>query len=196
MASYHAIFATCAAICNLLEQARSPELYGPDIETITCRVFTTSDFLSAIPADGEVALFLYRVDINPVQRTLPPRPRYDGLRERHHLPLDLRFLLIPRATQPERQHLILGWMMRVIEDNMSIPANILNSGRENTFPPEDHIEVTPDTLTTEEILRIWDQLPTDFNICIPYCARVVRLESPILQTEGAPVLQRDLDFRG
>jgi hypothetical protein len=196
MANYQAIYATCSAICNVLLQARSADLYGPDIENVGCDVFTTSDFTNTISGDGEVALFLYRVDINAVQRTLPPRPRYDGLKERRHLPLDLHFLLIPRASQAERQQLILGWMMRVLEDNASIPANILNSGQEDTFYPEEHIEITPGSLTTEEILRLWDQLPSDFNICVPYCARVLRIESPISSEEGPPVLQRDLDFRG
>ncbi len=196
MARYQAIYATCSAICNVLLQARSAALYSGEIANVGCSVFTTSDFDNGIPTDGEVALFLYRVDINAVQRTLPPRPRYDGLTERRHLPLDLHFLLIPRATQAERQQLILGWMMRVLEDNASIPANILNSEQEDTFYREEHIEITPGLLTTEEILRLWDQLPGDFNICVPYSARVVCIESPIDIEEGPPVLQRDLDFRG
>jgi hypothetical protein len=196
MATYQSIFATCAAICNLLRQARSAGLFGPAIVNVDCQVFTTADFNSNIPADGQVALFLYRVDINPTQRTLPPRTRHDGTRERRHLPLDLQFLLVPRATQAQLQQLILGWMMRVIEDNASIPANILNSELEDAFAPEEHIEVTPGSLTTEEILRLWDQLPADFNICVPYCARVLRIESPVREFEGPPVLQRDLDFQG
>lgn len=196
MANYQAIYATCSAICNVLLQARSATLYGTDIENVGCSVFTTSDFDNNIPADGEIALFLYRVEVNGVQRTLPPRPRYDGIKERRHLPLDLHFLLIPRANEASLQQLIMGWMMRVLEDNASIPANILNSGQENVFFSEEHIEITPGSLTTEEILRLWDQLPGEFNICVPYCARVVRIESPVSEVEGPPVLQRDLDFRG
>lgn len=196
MANFQAIYATCSAICNVLLQARSTALYSAEIANVGCSVFTTSDFNNGIPNDGEVALFLYRVDVNATQRTLPPRPRNDGLKERRHLPLDLHFLLIPRASQAERQQLILGWMMRVLEDNASIPANILNSEQENTFYAEEHIEIIPGSLTTEEILRLWDQVPGDFNICVPYCARVVRIESPINTEEGPPVLVRDLDFRG
>jgi hypothetical protein len=196
MATFQSVYATCQAICNVLEQSRSAALYSPEIANVTCDVFTTGDFSGNIPAAGQVALFLYRVDVNATQRTMPPRPRFDGIRERRHLPLDLHFLLIPRSGQAEQQQLILGWMMRVIEDNASIPANILNSGQENTFAPEEHIEVTPGTLSTEEILRLWDQLPGDFNICVPYCARVLRVESPMEDLEGPPVLQRDLDFQG
>lgn len=196
MANYRAIFASCLAICNLLRQSRSADLYGDDIANVECSVFTTADFSRNIPADGEVALFLYRVDINSVQRTLPPRPRYDGVQERRILPVDLHFLLIPRAGSSQLQQLILGWMMRVLEDNPSLPASILNSGREGTFTPDEHLEVTQDALTTEEILRIWDQAPSDFNICVPYCAKVVRIESPQFDQEGQPVLVRDLEFQG
>jgi hypothetical protein len=195
MGSYEAVYATCAAICTVLEQARSAALYGPDIEDVGCRVITTGDFADNIPVDGEVVLFLYRVEVDPVQRTLPPRPRYDGIRERHHLPLNLHFLLIPRARTADSQHLILGWMMRVLEDNASIPANILNGEREGVFDPEEHIEVTVGSLTTEEILRLWDQVPGNFTLSVPYTARVVRIESPVEEAVGPPVLRRDLDFR-
>lgn len=196
MATYQAIYATSSAICNVLRQSRDADLFGTDITDVGCRVFSTSDFESNIPADGEVALFPYRVDIDSVQRTLPAAPRYDGIKERHHLPLQLHFLLIPRGNTAEQQQVILGWMMRVIEDNTSMPANILNSSSEGIFAVDEHIEITPAQLTTEEILRIWDQLPSDFNISVPYCARLLRIESPVRSDEGAPVLQRDLDFRG
>ena len=196
MATHQAVFATCAAIRNMLIQARSAALFGADIVNVDCQVFTTADFGSNIPAEGQVALFLYRVDVNGGQRTLPPRPRNGTAIETSSLRMDLQFLLVPRATQAQLQQLILGWMMRVVEDNTSIPANILNSELEGVFSPEEHIEVTPGRLTTEEILRLWDQLPSDFNICVPYCARVLRIESPVSALEGPPVLRRDLDFRG
>ncbi len=196
MANYRAIFASCLAICNLLRQSRSADLYGADIENVECSVFTTADFAGNIPVDGEVALFMYRVDINGVQRTLPPRPRYDGVQERRHLPVDIRFLLIPRAGSSQLQQLILGWMMRVLEDNPSLPASILNSGREDTFSADEQLHVIQEALTTEEILRIWDQVPSDFNICVPYCAKVVRIESPQLVQKNGAVLVRDLEFQG
>ncbi|MDX1665193.1 MAG: DUF4255 domain-containing protein [Candidatus Promineifilaceae bacterium] len=194
MGTYEAVYATCTAICTVLEQSRSGVLYGPDVEAVTCRVITTGDFESDVPLAGEVVLFLYRVEINRVQRTLPPRPREDGHREKRHLPLDLHFLLIPRAGTAETQQVILGWMMRVLEDHPSIPATVLNSAREGVFDPEEHVEVVFESLSTEEILRLWDQVPADFSLSVPYSARVVRIESPVLEEEGPPVLRRDLDF--
>lgn len=196
MATYRAIYATATAICNVLRQSRDPTLFGADIANINCRVFATSDFTSNIPEDGEVALFPYRVVIDNVQRTLPARPRYDGVKERHHLPLELHFLLIPRANSAEQQQVIMGWMMRVMEDNTSLSATILNSGSEGVFDAEEALQVTATKLTTEEILRLWDQLPSDFQLSVAYCARLLRIESPVRTDEGAPVLQRDLDFRG
>lgn len=196
MATYRAIYATATAICNVLRQSRDPLLFGADIANIGCRVFSTSDFTSNIPEAGEIALFPYRVDIDAVQRTLPARPRYDGIKERHHLPLELHFLLIPRANSAEQQQVVMGWMMRVMEDYSTLPATLLNSGSEGVFEANEEVQVTSTKLTTEEILRIWDQLPSDFNISVSYCARLLRIESPVRTDEGAPILQRDLDFRG
>ena len=196
MANYQAIHAASAAICNVLRQSRDQNLFGDDIIGVDCRVFSTSDFTSNVPELGEVALFPYRIDVDGVQRTLPAPPRYDGTRQRHYLPLNLYFLLVPRGRTALLQQTIMGWMMRVIEDHPSLPANILNSAGENIFDEDEHIEITPTALTTEEILRIWDQLPSDFNLSVPYCARLLRIESPIQFEAGKPVLQRDLDFRG
>ena len=180
----------------MLVQSRDAVLWGADIANVDCRVFTTANFDENIPRDGEVAIFPYRVDISRSQRSLPPIPRYDGIRERHHLPLEIRYLLVPRARSAQLQQVILGWMMRVIEDASTLPANLLNAHSEGVFSNEEQIEIVAEALTTEEIMRIWDQLPSDFNLSMSYCARLLRLESPIQETEAAVVLQRDMDYRG
>ena len=196
MASYEAIFSVSEAICNMLRQSRSAALYGPDIQDVECQVFTTANFGDNVGVDGEVAVFPYRVDISRSQRSLPPQPRYDGIRERHLLPLEVHYLLVPRARSAQLQQVILGWMMRVMEDTAILPANILNAGREGTFSNEEHIELIAESITTEEIMRIWDQLPSDFNISVPYCARLIQLESPLRDEEGPVVLRRDIEYRG
>jgi len=44
------------------------------------------------------------------------------------------------------------------------------------------------------LFRIWDVLPTDFQVSVPYVARVVRIDSELLEAEGEMVLTRELDF--
>ena len=56
------------------------------------------------------------------------------------------------------------------------------------------MEIIVGQLSNEEMFRIWDVLPNNYQISVPYCARIVRIDSELDQREGGPVLTRELDF--
>jgi hypothetical protein len=190
MASYRAIGATCEAIVRLLQQSWRPELF--DNAQLQFQVYRTKNF--AAPMDAGVSLFLYRVIVNSVQRTPPAKPTQDGRLLRPQLPLDLHLLLTPWAKEASLEQEILGWFMRVIEDNPILPAGLLNTLASNVFDTEETIELVPGQITNEELFRVWDVLPSDFLISVPYVARVVRIDSAFAAREGSPVLARQLDW--
>lgn len=187
MADYRAVAATCEAIVRLLQRAWRPELFN-DAE-LQFRVFQTSSF--ATPMETGVSLFLYRVTINGTRRMPATRLGPAGELRRAELPLDLHFLLTPWAREASLEQEILGWMMRTLDDTPSLPAGLLDP---DVFTPDETVELVADQLANEELFRIWDVLPTDFHVSAPYVARVVRIDSTIDQSEGGPVLTRQLDF--
>ena len=190
MATYRAVEATCEAVIRLLEQSWRIDLFNG--ANLQFEVYRTRDF--ATPMDAGVSLFLYRVTVNSVQRTPPAKPRKDGHPRRPQLPLDLHFLLIPWANDASLEQSILGWMMRTIEDTPILPAGLLNTVTADVFEPEETVEIVPGQLSNEEMFRIWDVLPTKYQISVPYSARIVRIDSELDQREGGPVLTRELDF--
>jgi hypothetical protein len=189
MATYRAIGATCEAVVALLRHAWRPELF--DDAALQFRVYRTGSF--ATPMDAGVSLFLYRVMVNGVQRTPPARPTPNGRVRPHGLPLDLHFLLTPWAKEASLEQEILGWTMRTLEDTPHLSAGLLNSLVGGVFEPEEEVDVVPGTLSHEELFRIWDVLPTDYQISVPYLARVVRIDSELDRAVGGPVLTRALD---
>jgi hypothetical protein len=190
VASYRAISATCEAIIRLLQQSWSPALF--DDAGLQFRVFGTQSF--ATPMDAGVSLFLYRIIVHGVQRTPPAKPRPGLPARRHQLPLDLHMLLTPWAREASLEQEIMGWMMRTIEDTPILPAGLLNTVTPNVFEADETIEVLPGELSNEEMFRIWDVLPADYQVSVPYLARVVRIDSALELPEGGPVLTRKLDF--
>ena len=190
MANYYAIGATCEAVVRLLRQAWRPELF--DGANLQFRVYRTADF--AAPMDVGVSLFLYRAMINGVQRTPPGRPGPGGERRRPQLPLDLHFLLTPWAKEASLEQEILGWLMRTLEDTPILPAGLLNAAVPAVFGSEETVEITGGQLSNEEVFRIWDVLPHDFQISVPYIGRIVRIDSELEQRDGGPVLSRKLEF--
>lgn len=190
MATYRAVGATCEAIIRLLEQSWQPNLF--DDAELQFAVYRTRDF--ATPMDIGVSLFLYRVSVNSVQRTPPAKPGPHGKARRTQLPLDLHFLLIPWAKDASFEQVILGWMMRTLEDTPILASGILNTLTEGVFDPDETVEIVNGQLSNEEMFRIWDVLPSDYQISIPYSARIVRIDSELDRPEAGPVLRRDLNI--
>lgn len=121
-----------------------------------------------------LAIFCYRVDIN---RTM--RPGWSAVAHHDgdiHLPLDLHFLLTPFDTDAEAEMRILGATMQCLEQHPVLAGPRLHplgawDGRES-------IQIVNEDLVTEDVLRTFDTLPTDFRLSVSYVARVSRIDAP------------------
>ena len=174
---------------RLLKQSWQRDLF--ENRDLQFQVYQTQDF--ATPMSTGVSLYLYRVTVNIVQRTPRLRPAAGGLQRRPQLPLDLHFLLTPWADHASLAQAILGWTMRTIEDTAVLPAGLLNAVSDGVFSDDETIEIVFGQLSNEEMFRIWDVLPRDYQISVPYTARIVRIDSGLDLVEGGPVLTKELD---
>ncbi|HST50383.1 MAG TPA: DUF4255 domain-containing protein [Pyrinomonadaceae bacterium] len=190
MADYHAIQATCDAVARLMQESYRPDLIEP-LLNLQFEVYGTEDFKNHM-AQG-VSLFLYRVHFNETQRS-PLTKDTDGRVRRQMLPLDLHFFLTVWGPKASLQHAILGWAMRTLEDTPILPASLLNGVRAGVFRDDETIEVVAGTITNEELMRIWDDLGTEYQLSVPYVARVVKIESMREISQGEPVRQRQLEY--
>jgi hypothetical protein len=190
LADFHAIQVTCDAVARLLQESYQPDLLGPSIP-LQFEVYGTGDFNSHM-AQG-VSLFLYRVHVNATQRS-PLVKNPEGKVRRQLLPLDLHFFITVWAPKASLQHAILGWVMRVLEDTPVITSALLNGVRADTFRGDETIEIVAGQLSNEEFMRIWDDLGTEYQLSVPYVARVVRIESLQETSEGELVRQRRFEY--
>ena len=190
MADIHAIQTTCDAVVRLLQESYRADLIEPQLN-LQFEVYSTEDFKNHM-ASG-VSLFLYRVYVNQNQRT-PVVRASDSRTRRPSLPLDLHFFLTVWGAKASLQHAILGWAMRVLEDGPVVPASLLNGVRRNVFRDDETVEVVAGQLTNEELMRIWDDLPTEYRLSVPYIARIVRIESAIEVSPPSVVRQRYLEY--
>src|SRR6185312_4180119 len=147
MATYRAVGATCEAIVRLLQQSWRREMFdGTDLQFAFYR---TGDF--ATPMDAGVSLYLYRVMVNTVQRTPPAKPGPGNRRRRAQLPLDLNFLLTPWAKDASLEQVILGWMMRTLEDTPILPSGLLNTLTAGVFDSDETVEIVTGQMSNEEM---------------------------------------------
>lgn len=186
MATYQAIGSVAEAVARLLEQTWQPALLN-GIE-LQFGVYQGKDF--SAPMDAGVSVFVYQVGVNKVQRTLPPAdPTH-----RRPLPLDIHLLLTAWAQDASAEHDILGWAMRVIDDNPILSSGFLNAAIPDVFRPEETVELVPAELTNDEVFQLWQVLPNSLQLSAPYVARVIRVESSLTIPQGGPVLVRELAY--
>ena len=157
-------------------------------------VYLAANFKETKHMEEGVSLFLYRVYVNASQRAAQQRDPATNKLLRPALPLELHFFLTVWAKDATIQHDLLGWTMRALEDYALLPTALLNRVPGANFSNDETVEIIPGQLTNEELMRIWDDLEVDYQLSIPYVARVIRIVSQREIGEGVPVIVREFDL--
>jgi hypothetical protein len=189
MATHRALGSVAEAVTRLLEQAWNATILNgiePRFE-----VYQGDDFDN--PMDTGISVFVYRVAVDKVQRTLPPAlPNH-----RRPLPVVLDLLITAWARDVSAELDLLGWAMRTIADSPILSTGFLNAAVPDVFLRDETVELVPGELSSDEIFQLWQALPgPGVQLSAAYVARVVRIESEIVDPVGGPVLTRVLQLAG
>lgn len=187
MSGFRGVSATGRSIRRLLEMRfREDE---PIAGASTQVAIVRTEDLDPVNMAGQLArplltLFLYRIDFNKTMRAAWSGV---GLNDgRSHLALDLHFLLTAWAENAESEYLILGRALQVIEDTPILAGPLLMQAVD--WAPHDSLQLVLEDIGTESLMRIFDSLPVDYRLSIPYIARVTRIDGRPIRAD-----QRDLD---
>jgi len=191
MANYRAIMAVSEAIIKLLRASYVPEDFNNELEF---KVFTSKDFTSNAISSG-VSLFPYRIYTNGSIRKPPGRVGKDGKRLKNKLPVELHCLVTVWGKEASLQNTLAGWVMRTLEDNASLSANLLNSVVAAVFHADETVEISLAELTTEDLFRIWDVLGLNvYQLSIPYVVRIIEIDSlQVVADDAGAVQERQFD---
>lgn len=124
-----------------------------------------------------LSIFLYHIEPDNHlrnQRQLTPSP--DGIRY-PPLALQLNYLITPLDSAQEQNHLLLGRILQFFHDNPMLNA-INGSALDDSFGGNSsEMRVIIETLSLEELSRVWHALNTAYQLSVAYKVRVVALDS-------------------
>ncbi len=185
MAGPYAIAAIGQAILAVLEAACPAEFSGSDFQ-----LYNAPNFQH--PMDEGISLYLYRIVPANNIRNLPPRVGLDGHRYRPSLPIDFHFLLIAWARNAFKQQRLLGWAMRVMEDNAILAPSLLNKygPEDDTFDDRECVDIILEALSIQDLYAIWDVTKPNIQPSAAYIVRMLRIDSPIAFGEADLVQTR------
>ena len=185
MANYQAVSAVSSALIGLLKEHAPLNEFGK----LDFAVFHVSDYDQPKIKDG-FSICLYRVAISGSNPNLQPRRTANNRQYRPSLPLDLYYLLTPWSGDPIKQHLMLAWAMRFLEDMSVIQTGILNNYAPNTFGTTENIEFVRDPLPINDFFNLWDKLKPKMQTSMTYVARMVLIDSQVEHAGAVPVQTR------
>lgn len=193
MANHHAIGTISRSLVGILKDARPAEFLGIDLGTQNAAVelYQASDFVKT--PTFSLSVYLYRVAFNPGGRNRPFRIGTDGKRYRPALPLDLFYLLTAwNKTEPLLQHHLLAWAARQLDDYPVLPSSVLNHyGTPNSFGDEENVELTPEHLSQEQLVSVWEVNKPNQQPSLVYAARCVPIDSETELIEAGLVQSRE-----
>jgi hypothetical protein len=191
MANYRAIAATSTALAGLIRDRYPRGEFGPGLDIL---LYQTRDFEN--PMQDGFSIYLYRVSVNGSMRNLTLRRTPDGRRFRPSLPLDLHYMITPWAQDIERQHRMLGWVMRMMEDTSVLSAGHLNHylPETDTFAEGEGLEMICDPLSLSDYLTLWDRLRPRLPASATYTLRVAVIDSDVPVQDQALVQSRRFDM--
>lgn len=134
--------------------------------------------------NNKVTIFPYRVDVDTTRRYDELPPAAPGEPSRMALALDVRVLLTVWGQTASGELQALARCMEIIDENPVLTGDDLDPIYD--WLPGTAIRVSLDSLSTENLLQLWDALSPSFRLSVPYRLRTVRL-SPRPTTDTPPV---------
>lgn len=143
------------------------------------------------PISGNrLGIYLHRVVIDPHGRSrhFPPRGTDTG-GPQPELPVNLHILILAVGTSATIEADLLGWAMVELANEGQIDVSEI-AATDSDWTERELLTVTPEEMSTEDLMRIWDVFEAQYTNSVPYVLRTVRLRLRRPLTEGPPVITR------
>ena len=182
MASFRAVSGALSALRDQL-QTRVDATVGTVVTNADVRILGTQD-LKLDPTGSSLGLYLHRISVDPFGRNRylksgdpnkPPQPE---------LPVNLHLLLIGWSASAADESTMLAWGMQQIGSAFDLDISHMGS-QDSDWGESDSVQVSPEEMSTEDLLRIWDGLPRDYILSSPYLIKTLRL-SPYPEISAGP----------
>jgi uncharacterized protein DUF4255 len=175
MAGYRALAAVGRSIVALLErrfQEQLPNQRRPEPVMATTADFDRVNTTNAVIRFPAVSVYCYRLSVDPETRPgWSAVASFDGV---PRLPLRMHLLISAWDEVAEAELEWLGLAARVLESESILSGPLLHPSGQ--WAPGDAVQIVQDDLGLISMSEAFQALTTDYRLCIPYVARVVRID--------------------
>ena len=184
MASYRAVPGVFAAIRDFLELRMADDL-NAFITNPGVSILGSRDLI-ADPVGNQLGLYLHRISVDPFGRNRYLKSAQANIQPQPELPINLHFLLMAWTDAGDNEGTLVSWGMQHIGSSLNLDISHLGAA-DSRWSDSEVVQVIPEDMSTEDLLRIWDGLPRDYVLSTPYIAKTLRLLPVPEIASGPPV---------
>ena len=182
MSDYTVVRAVTLTMRHMLEDAitnsTDPQLNGVLID------LRSPKEMRQVNANG-VSLWLYRVNRDPDLLNDPPHRISPTEFRAQSLPVNLFYLITPLVQLPEDRQTVLGRVLQTFNDRPVARGADL---RDTLLGSDEEFRLTLETLSLEELTRVWHALAEPYDLSVTYAVQIVRIDSDLEPLSTTPVL--------
>ncbi|MGY2134454.1 Pvc16 family protein [Hymenobacter sp. HD11105] len=194
-----------AAVTHLLKDMLNDGL--PLVEEESMGIINAGTQITALPPDRIVLtgpnphvglnLFLYQVRPNQGWRNQGlPALDDQGLRVRNPpLALDLHYFLTAYGGEELHAETLLGYGMQLFHATPVLSRDALRNSplaRSELAEQVEQIKITPESLSADDMSRLWTAFQAAYRLTVPYLVTVVLIQLQKSTRTALPVLQRQI----
>jgi hypothetical protein len=175
VAGYQALAAAGLSIVALLERRFAEQ---PGVGALRAflasnkELQTMKDDVSPLVQKPAISVFCYRVSID--RETRPGWSAVASADGIPRLPLRMHFLLAAWAANIQDELRFLGLAAQVLESEPLLTGPMLDPIGD--WGPGDAVQVLSDDLALDSLSEAFQSLNTDYQLSLPYLARVIRID--------------------
>lgn len=189
MSEYTAIKAVSISLKELLEEHITNRT-EPELNAVIIDLRSPKEMREDNQTVG-ISLWLYRVTRNGHTLNHPPRRVATNQVLPHPIPVDLYYLVTPIAADSADEQTLMGRVMQVFNDHNTIRGSDLKDALEGGT---EELRLTLDTLSLEELARVWDALKEPYQLSVSYMVQLVTIDSDHEPIQVSPVAVKEAKY--
>jgi hypothetical protein len=164
---------------------------NPDLQLNGVQIDLRSPKEMRMAKAAGVSLWLYRITRDAdllndrPQRVSPTQIRPTPL------PIHLYYLVTPLVVDPGDRQTLIGRVLQLLNDHAMLRGADL---QDSLAGASDEFRVTLETLSLEELTRVWFSLSEPYDLSVSYEVQVLKIDSDLEDVEGASVLSRKIGY--
>lgn len=189
MASYTAINSVLLALEDFFK-SRMPDGFIEGSPNPAVRLLSSADI--SVPITGNVlGIYMHRIEIDPHGRSRFFAPQGTGKDDApaSELPVNLRLLLVASGSSATIEANLISWAMIELANQSHLDISHL-AENDDQWSESEMVTVTPEDMSTEDLMRIWEVFDSRYTSSVPYVVKTVRLRLKPQLTEGPAVTTR------